>query len=216
MHYPIRPDGFRFCRTRRIPLAWIRTCALTGGGKDAKPTLELEAVGRRRRFQASRVARRFAANRPPWDSRRWRLTASLLGQKFIEKKVEKIRFPQRTAPLQCHPIESPNLCLIPSALPLRQRAQLTEHWPVIRQGLNHRRRGEYCRHCHSDPKWYEVLGLHAVITDGAYQLTVETMQPSPLTFAGRRGRASFSEKRALTPVFMPPNIWRAIVLIPTG
>jgi CRP/FNR family transcriptional regulator, cyclic AMP receptor protein len=31
----------------------------------------------------------------------------------------------------------------------------------------------------------EVLGLHAVITGGRYELTVETMQPSQLTFVGR-------------------------------
>lgn len=31
----------------------------------------------------------------------------------------------------------------------------------------------------------EVLGLHAVITGGRYELTVETMQPSQLNFVGR-------------------------------
>src|SRR5580704_3213927 len=37
----------------------------------------------------------------------------------------------------------------------------------------------------------EVLGLHAVITGGPYELTVETMQPCQLDFVGREDMLRF-------------------------
>jgi CRP/FNR family transcriptional regulator, cyclic AMP receptor protein len=42
----------------------------------------------------------------------------------------------------------------------------------------------------------EVLGLHAVITGGPYELTVETMQPSQLNFVGREDMLHFLNTHA--------------------
>src|ERR1700689_1951737 len=42
----------------------------------------------------------------------------------------------------------------------------------------------------------EVLGLHAVVPGGPYQLTVETMQPSQLNFVGRDDMLRFLKERA--------------------
>src|ERR1035438_9845676 len=42
----------------------------------------------------------------------------------------------------------------------------------------------------------EVLGLHAVITGGPYELTVETMQPSQLDFVGREDMRRFLSEHA--------------------
>jgi CRP/FNR family transcriptional regulator len=42
----------------------------------------------------------------------------------------------------------------------------------------------------------EVLGLHAVITGGPYELTVETMQPCQLNFVGREDMLRFLKNHA--------------------
>jgi CRP/FNR family transcriptional regulator len=42
----------------------------------------------------------------------------------------------------------------------------------------------------------EVLGLHAVVTGGAYELTVETMQPCQLNFVGREDMLRFLNEHA--------------------
>jgi len=42
----------------------------------------------------------------------------------------------------------------------------------------------------------EVLGLHAVITGGPYELTVETMQPCQLNFVGREDMLQFLKEHA--------------------
>jgi CRP/FNR family cyclic AMP-dependent transcriptional regulator len=42
----------------------------------------------------------------------------------------------------------------------------------------------------------EVLGLHAVITGGPYELTVETMQPCQLNFVGREDMRRFLSEHA--------------------
>ena len=42
----------------------------------------------------------------------------------------------------------------------------------------------------------EVLGLHAVITGGPYELTVETMQPCQLNFVGREDMVRFLKDHA--------------------
>lgn len=42
----------------------------------------------------------------------------------------------------------------------------------------------------------EVLGLHAVITGGPYELTVETMQPSQLNFVAREDMLRFFKEHA--------------------
>ena len=42
----------------------------------------------------------------------------------------------------------------------------------------------------------EVLGLHAVITGGPYELTVETMQPCQLNFVGREDMLRFLNEHA--------------------
>jgi CRP/FNR family transcriptional regulator len=42
----------------------------------------------------------------------------------------------------------------------------------------------------------EVLGLHAVITGGPYELTVETMQPCQLNFVGREDMLGFLKEHA--------------------
>jgi CRP/FNR family transcriptional regulator len=42
----------------------------------------------------------------------------------------------------------------------------------------------------------EVLGLHAVVTGGPYQLTVETMQPCQLNFVGREDMLRFLKEHA--------------------
>jgi CRP/FNR family transcriptional regulator, cyclic AMP receptor protein len=40
----------------------------------------------------------------------------------------------------------------------------------------------------------EVLGLHAVITGGPYELTVETMEPCQLDFVGKRRYVAFYQR----------------------
>jgi CRP/FNR family transcriptional regulator len=42
----------------------------------------------------------------------------------------------------------------------------------------------------------EVLGLHAVVTGGPYELTVETMQPCQLNFVGREDMLRFLKEHA--------------------
>jgi len=42
----------------------------------------------------------------------------------------------------------------------------------------------------------EVLGLHAVVTGGPYELTVETMQPCQLNFVGREDMLQFLHEHA--------------------
>jgi CRP/FNR family cyclic AMP-dependent transcriptional regulator len=42
----------------------------------------------------------------------------------------------------------------------------------------------------------EVLGLHAVVTGGRYELTVETMQPCQLNFVGREDMLRFLREHA--------------------
>jgi CRP/FNR family transcriptional regulator len=42
----------------------------------------------------------------------------------------------------------------------------------------------------------EVLGLHAVVTGGPYELTVETMQPCQLNFVGRDDILRFLQEHA--------------------
>ena len=42
----------------------------------------------------------------------------------------------------------------------------------------------------------EILGLHAVITGGPYELSVETMQPSQLNFVGRQDLLRFLQEHA--------------------
>ncbi len=42
----------------------------------------------------------------------------------------------------------------------------------------------------------EILGLHAIITGGPYELTVETMQPSQLNFVGREDMLRFLKEHA--------------------
>jgi len=42
----------------------------------------------------------------------------------------------------------------------------------------------------------EILGLHAVVTGGRYELTVETMQPCQLDFVGREDMLNFLKEHA--------------------
>jgi CRP-like cAMP-binding protein len=57
----------------------------------------------------------------------------------------------------------------------------------------------------------EILGLHAVVTGGRYELTVETMQPCQLDYAGATTCRAFS-KATLTPLSMLPSMLLSILL----
>jgi hypothetical protein len=57
----------------------------------------------------------------------------------------------------------------------------------------------------------EVLGLHAVITGGPYQLTVATMEPCQLDFVGKDDSCVLSESMR-TRRFTRLSTWREIVL----
>jgi len=52
----------------------------------------------------------------------------------------------------------------------------------------------------------EILGLHAVVTGGRYELTVETMQPCQLDYVGRDDILRFLTS-TLTPLYTLLSIW---------